>query len=51
MQIDRNKSFNGNNSSYKVDANSEKMTENITPDDSDDSDKTESNNAILELCV
>ena len=51
MSIDRNKSLNGNNQSYKVDANSEKMTENITPDDSDDSDKTESNNAILELCV
>lgn len=41
MSIDRNKSLNGNNQSYKVDANLEKMTENITTDESHDSDETE----------
>ena len=41
MQIDRNKFLNGNNSAYKVDANPEKMTENITTDESHDSDETE----------
>ena len=41
MSIDRNKSLNGNNQSYKVNANPEKMTENITTDESHDSDKTE----------
>ena len=40
------KPLNGNNSYYIVNVNPEKITENINPDESDDSNETEQNITI-----